>query len=130
MRMMCMPHAERMGNCRVVSLLQCCAVLSRSWAVSERSESLCCWRASLFLSLSYWRLSSFKRLLHVPLDAFSGLASSSLSVPSSSAPRGARTGWYPVRTLHTHKHNFRLSPISARRARTIMCLTLRRGIWQ
>ena len=33
-----------------------CAVLclSRSWAVSKQSESLCCLRASLLLSLSFF----------------------------------------------------------------------------
>ena len=53
--------------CCVVSLLRCRAVLclSCSQAVSERSESLCCWRASLFLSLSYCCLSSLKRLLYL-----------------------------------------------------------------
>ena len=47
--------------------------LSHSWAVSEQRESLCCWCASLLLSLPYCRLSFF-----VPLDVFSGLVSLSL----------------------------------------------------
>ena len=53
--------------CCVVCLLRCRAVLclSRSRAVSERSESLCCWRASLLLSLSCCRLSSLKCLLYL-----------------------------------------------------------------
>ena len=53
--------------CCVVSLLRCRAVLclSCSRAVSERSDSLCCWRASLLLLLSYCRFSSLKRLLYL-----------------------------------------------------------------
>ena len=39
--------------------------LSRSRAVSKRSESLCCWHASLFFSPLYCCLSSLKRLLYL-----------------------------------------------------------------
>ena len=118
--------------CCVVCLLRCRAVLclSRSRAVSKRSDSLCCWRASLLLSLSYCRLSS-----HVFCTSgrilWPGIVVSPLSLPSycelcvsSSAPRRARAGGCvnsytsvvnPLRTdihtyIHTYKHNLRIRP--------------------
>ena len=53
--------------CCVVFLLQGHAVLclSRSRAISEQSELLCCWRASLLYSLLYCCLSSRKGLLYL-----------------------------------------------------------------
>ena len=53
--------------CCVVCLLRSRAVLclSHSWAVSERSDSLCCWCASLLLSLSYCHFSSLTCLLYL-----------------------------------------------------------------
>ena len=115
--------------CCVVSLLWCPMVLclSRSRAVSERSDSLCCWRASLLLSLSYCRLSSLKRLLYLwtrslawrrHLSSKSSIVSWALAHQGGTCRR-VRTLYVnsytsvvnPLRTdIHTYKHNLRLRP--------------------
>ena len=94
--------------------------LSRSWAVRERSDSLCCWRAGLLLSLSYCRLSSLKRFLlqylwtRSPawrrcLSSKSSIVLWALAHQEGHVPEGT----YTIRKLvylHTYKHNLRLRP--------------------
>ena len=130
------------ASCR----LRCCSVLrlSRSRWVSERSESRCCWCASL-LSLSYCRLSLLStQPSSLPLHPFSGLPSSSIaseeSFIMSTRVRKRDTCWRirklcvkpvyfnrkPVTDRHTSTNSDQ-DPTSARRACTIMYLTLRRS---
>ena len=95
--------------CCAVSLLRCRAVLclSCSRAVSERSDSLCCWRASLLLSLSYCRFSSLKRLLHLWTRVlWPGVVVSPRSIVSSKTGTCRR-----VRTLYVNSYTSVVNPL-------------------
>ena len=70
---------------------------------SERSESLCCWHASLLLSLSYCRLSLLKHLLYLWRGTCRRVHK--LYVNSYTSVIN------PLQTyIHTYKHNLRLRP--------------------
>ena len=118
--------------CCVVCLLRSRAVLclSHSRAVSERSDSLCCWCASLLLSLSYCHFSSLTCLLYLwtrslawrcHLFSKSSIVSWALAHQDGHMPEGTYTicklvyfSRKPVTDIHTYihtyKHNLRLRP--------------------
>ena len=54
----------------VVLVMLRCALPIHSWAVSGLSESLCCWRTNVLLSLSYCHLSSLNGLLSTIAASF------------------------------------------------------------